>query len=93
MDKAKQEQVIAQLRVVRHLSNRLAEISDDYMKIMASENSADILDIVGNRSACQMEVLGDMLNGMDAADENADRFYPIFDKAQEMWPQRKTEII
>lgn len=46
-----------------------------------------LLDIVGQRTAHVMNVLGDILNDMDAVDDDADGWMePIFAEAQRLWP-------
>lgn len=41
----------------------------------------------GARTACQMEILGDILNGMDAVDDAEDGWLsPVFEEAHRMFP-------
>jgi len=51
----------------------------------------DIAEIIGNRSALLMEQLGDILNGMDAAEDDVEWMEPIFKAAHAQFPQRKTK--
>jgi hypothetical protein len=46
-----------------------------------------ILDIAGARTAHLMEVLGNTLNEMDAAEETPEWVQAIFETAQKRWPQ------
>jgi len=83
----KQEQVAAQCKVVAALCERLAGVSKDYAALIEAGSLTDLLDMIGERTAAQMEMLGDELNGMDAvsADED-DWMTPIFEESQRLWP-------
>lgn len=83
------EQVIAQSRVVAHLAKQIAivheQTSDAYNSV---DMSPTLIDLVGNRTASAMEALGDILNGMDAVDDDEDGWTaPVFEAAQKLWPQ------
>lgn len=84
----KRQQVADQCRVVAHLAKAVWEVYSDKARMFASDAKGpdDIVDIVGKWSAAHMENLGELLNGMDAADEDDDWTAPIFRKAQELWP-------
>lgn len=92
MDDEVRTQIALQCKAVAHLATALAQVSADYAK-MFEENvpaMADIADRVGQRSAKHMEILGDILNGMDAVDEEDDWLTPVFEKAHKLWPDAKT---
>jgi len=94
-DAEKREQVAKQLDAVAHLATVLAGVSKDYALMLRAERSPvwDLADMVGNRSAYQMEVLGDMLNNMDAVDDSDEWMTPIFDAAHKLFPQADKAII
>lgn len=89
----KRKQVADQCRVVAHLAKAIHEVYSDKARIFASDAKGpdDIVDIVGKWSAAHMESLGELLNGMDAADEDDDWTAPIFRNAQKIWPQSEGE--
>lgn len=85
----RRQQVVRQLEAVAHLATVLASVSADYAKLYA-DPACDVdrlVEMVGSRSAHQMEVLGDMLNGMDAVDDEDAKFDAVFETAHKMWPQ------
>lgn len=45
-----------------------------------------LLPMVGKRTAEKMEVLGNMIDGMDASDESDLWLDPVYDRAHEMFP-------
>ena len=82
------KQIADQCRVVSHLATALAKVHDDYAEMMGVVPSMEnIAYIVGDRSAAFMEKLGDMLNAMDACDEEDKWTVPVFHEAQRLWPQ------
>ncbi len=85
----KRKQVAEQCRVVAHLAKAIYEVYNDKAKLFASDAKGpdELVDLVGNWSAGHMEALGDILNGMDAVEDGDEWTYPIFRKAQELWPQ------
>jgi hypothetical protein len=83
---AKQDQVAAQCRVVAALCERLGGVSKDYAMLIGSGALRDLLDMIGERTAAQMELLGDELNGMDAVGEEDEWMTPIFEEARRLWP-------
>ena len=86
----KREQVAKQLEAVAHLATVLAEVSSNLVKMYrdpARKGPDKLIEIVGDRTARQMEVLGDMLNGMDATTEEDEWLTPIYETAHRLWPQ------
>jgi len=86
----KREQAAKQLEAVAHLATVLAGISSDLVKVCrdpACEGPNELVELVGNRTARQMEILGDMLNGMDAVTEEDEWLTPIYETAHRLWPQ------
>ena len=79
----KRAQVIAQCNAVARLARSLAEVREQTAMYIPDA----ILDMVGSGTAYQMEVLGDMLNNMDANDPADDDLDPVFHAAQVMFPQ------
>jgi hypothetical protein len=87
----KRKQVANQCRVVAHLATVLAGVRADYVKIIESGHMDRLLDQIGDETARQMEDLGDIINGMDAVDEEDEWENPIFKEAQQLWPQRRKD--
>jgi hypothetical protein len=83
---AKRKQVAEQYRVVVHLANALACVHQDLIPLIQDGCGDELLDLRGERSARIMEVLGDILNGMDAVTEEDNWTAPIFDGAHKRWP-------
>ena len=89
------QQVADQCRAVSQLCKNMAEIHDAYAIMYSSIHTTGgkgpetIVNLVGDRSASFMEQIGDMLNGMDAADESDEWMEPIFREAQRLFPQPK----
>jgi hypothetical protein len=86
----KQKQVMMQCRVVAHLAEALRQVHDDYGRMFECAKPGDtalgLLDQVGQRTARWMETLGDMLNGIDAVEEEDAWVDPIFEEAHRLWP-------
>ena len=82
---SKQDQVAAQCRVVAALCGRLANVSSDYAMLVAKAQVDDLLDMIGYRTARQMEMLGDELNGMDAVAPEDYWMAPVFHEARRLW--------
>lgn len=81
------EQVIAQCKVVAYLAKKLAEVHEDKSDIYVTVPMSDgLIEIVGRQTSGFMEKLGDMLNAMDAVDEEDAWTNPIFDAAHATWP-------
>lgn len=85
---SKAQQVAQQCKVVEELAHVIADIHHNYHRAFSKhpESVEAIVDIVGKRSARLMEAFGNILNGMDAAEEQHEWMDPIFRKAQEMFP-------
>ena len=85
----KREQVAKQFDAVVHMARALIEVSEAYSKMLhAKEPGMDtLLDQIGDRSAGHMEILGDILNGMDACDDADEWLTPVFETAHKLWPQ------
>lgn len=84
----RQEQMVAQCKVVAHLAAALAEVYRAKADAYACKvEDAAFVELIGKWSASHMETLGDILNGMDAVDEDEDDWTaPIFEKAHKFWP-------
>jgi hypothetical protein len=82
------EQVTAQYRVVAQLAQSLADVHSQLAPFVGSGGHEDaLLEMRGERSAEIMELLGDILNGMDAVDGDEDEWMnPVFHEAQRLWP-------
>ena len=89
----KRKQVAAQCRVVAHLASVLAQVHSDLADIHeAGPSGADeVLDLRGRWTAERMEVLGDILNGMDAVTTEDAWVNPIFKEAHRLWPTQQIE--
>ena len=83
----KQQQVIAQCKVVAHLADALVTVYRDAATLLvAGACPPGHLDSIGQRTAACMEILGDMLNSMDAVDDRDAWMEPVFAAAQRLWP-------
>ncbi len=86
-DAEKQAQVAAQCRAVVHLATALAEVHRQKAIILETGQPYKPVEFVGQQTASLMETLGDILNGMDAVDEDEDKWLdPIFAEAHRLWP-------
>lgn len=86
------DQVVKQCRAVVHLAKALAETHEGIAAIIEAGHAGDLLDKVGRDTAFIMEALGDMLNEMDAVDDQRDEWLtPVFEEAQRRWPQESAE--
>ncbi len=83
----KRTQVAAQCRALVYMAKAIAEVYEDRACQYVCASPADkLLDIVGNRSAQNMESLGEILNSMDAILAEDSWLEPIFEEAQRLWP-------
>ena len=85
----KRKQVADQCRVVVHLANALANVHADKATMInaGAYDKEGVLNFVGKSTAHLMEVLGDILNGMDAVDKKEDSWVDsIFKEAHRLWP-------
>ena len=84
------KQVGDQCMAVAHMAKAIAGVYKDYHSVIGSmESGSKIslpLEMIGQRTAYLMEVLGDVLNNMDAVTEDDEWMAPIFKRAQERWP-------
>jgi hypothetical protein len=85
----KRKQVADQCRVVAHLAKAIWEVYSDKARMFASDMTGpnDIVDLVGNNSARHMNKLGDILNGMDAVEDDDAWTDPIFERAKQQFPE------
>jgi hypothetical protein len=83
----KREQVSNQCRAVAHLAASLAHVHEDLAHIFRSGGPQDdILEMNGQRTAELLEVLGNILNGMDAVSDDDRWIDPIMVEAHRVWP-------
>jgi hypothetical protein len=86
------EQIADQCKVVAALADIISKVNSDYERMLrdpeCGPRMGGILDIVGKRTACLMEYLGDTLDGMDAVTDEDAWMTPIFEKAHELFPCR-----
>lgn len=86
MSEENRKQVADQCRAVAHMARALAEVFDDKGRVFEEGGAASIIDFVGKQTANLMETLGDILNGMDATDEDEDAWLnPVFEAAQRIY--------
>jgi hypothetical protein len=85
---AKLKQVADQCRVIAHMGKALTELHNDLAKLFDGGRApaGELADGIGRRTAAWMEVLGDMLSGIDAVTEEDEWTDPIFKEAQRMFP-------
>lgn len=82
----KRIQVLNQCKVVVALAEIIAGIRKNYVVLLEDPDCILPLDIIGKMTAVQMERLGDIINGMDAATEEDGWMAPVFKMAQKLWP-------
>ena len=77
----KREQVAQQCKAVAHLATALADVHRDYERMFHDgRNSISALtDQVGARTASFIEQLGNMLNAIDACEEEDVWMEPVFE--------------
>ena len=83
----KQKQVAEQCRAVAHMAGVIADVYSQKVVIYNEVPNVPTTDLVGERTADLMEMLGDVLNGMDAVTEEDDWLMPIFAEAHRRWPR------
>lgn len=82
----KRAQVGSQCDVVAKLAEATAQVYGDHAAMLHAGHMDDLLDHLGQRSAELMELLGDVLNGMDDAMPQDAWMKPIFERAHRMFP-------
>lgn len=88
-DLEKRMQVAAQCRAVVHLATQIALVHSDKAEMFAAGYQDSLIDFCGDETAGLMETLGDILNGMDAVSAEDKWMDPIFEKANQLWPQNR----
>lgn len=92
----RRKQVAQQCRAVAHMAGAIARVYSDYERLFANDQLDDALDslveIKGEDSAELMQILGDILNGMDAATDEDEWMTPVFEAANSMWPRQKVAL-
>lgn len=89
----KRAQVADQCRAVAHMARTLMQICEDRMRMCQAGPSThdEVLDILGERTAREMEWLGNELNNMDAVTDEDEWMQPVFEAAHEMFPGESTD--
>lgn len=88
-DEEKSNQVAMQCRAVAHMATALADVYTDYAAMFQSGQMGILVEQVGRRTSDLMETLGNVLNGMDANDEERDGWLnQVFEQANVIWPQQ-----
>ena len=82
----KAEQIRRQYDAVARLARTVAELHEESLFSVTDDANDALLDIKGRRSAYIMEMLGDIINGMDAAVEEDRDLDPVFEMAHAMFP-------
>lgn len=85
----KRAQVAKQCEAVAYMATALASVNTDFAKMFRAGHMDDLIEQVGPRTAHLMEVLGDILNGMDAVDKKDKWLDPVFEQAHRFWPTRE----
>jgi hypothetical protein len=75
-----------QCLAVAYMAQKIAGVHCDFAKLIAAAPDAMPLSVTGPGSAATMEILGDILNGMDAAESEDEWMAPIFHEAHARWP-------
>jgi hypothetical protein len=86
----KRQQVADQCRAVAHMATAIAQIYSDYSRLfLDGQAMPGHEEQVGERTACLMDDLGDILNGGDAVTEDDAWVNPIMERAREVFPERE----
>lgn len=88
---ALRKQVALQCRSVAHMARALAGVQEDKGRLFEAGHLDTLLHFVGEQTAEQMEILGDILNGMDAVSDEDDWLTPVFEEAQRRFPTNSTQ--
>jgi hypothetical protein len=83
MNEEQRIQLISQCNAIVHMATQIARVHADIAQLNA--NGVLSPKISGTFTAARMEILGNMLNNMDAVIEDDDWLTPIFEKSQTMW--------
>jgi hypothetical protein len=92
-NEAERAQIADQYRAVAALCRNLGMVHEQLVTAIEQGACDDIATIQGPRSAAIMEVLGDILNGMDAVDEEDRWLDPIFEKAHQLYPTARADYM
>lgn len=83
---ALRKQVALQCRAVAWMASALAGVQEDKGALFEAGHLDELLHVVGEQTAEQMEILGDILNGMDAVSDEDDWLTPVFEEAHRRFP-------
>lgn len=83
----KLQQVRDQCKAVADMARSIAHVTEQVGEFIPDE----IIDIVGKRTARQMEWLGDEMNDMDIVEKADEWMERVFRGAQQMFPVRASE--
>lgn len=82
------KQVSEQCKAVACMAASIARVYQDYAVMFQAGYGPALLEPVGKRTAELMELLGDILNGMDAVIDEDEWMDPVFQRAQALWPSK-----
>ena len=83
----RREQVVGQCDVVAHMALELFELHVVNAALLNRGHQDELIDTIGRSTAYLMEILSDILNGIEAiSDEDKTWIDPIFAEAQRLWP-------
>lgn len=88
-------QVVSQCKAVEHLAHVLARLHSDkalFYTHPGPRDDAGLLNMIGDQTAGYMDLLGNILNNMDAVTEEDARLVPVFEKAHELWPRTESAL-
>lgn len=71
---------------VADMATQLAEVHRDFARMIVAAPTAMPLEVTGPGTAATMEILCDILNGMDAVTSDDDWLAPILEQAHARWP-------
>lgn len=86
----KRRQVADQCRVIAYMADIIAKVHSDYARLFQDGAGMEGLeDRVGERTAVLMNTLGDILNGIDAVNEEDAWVNPIMERSRKVFPEKQ----
>jgi hypothetical protein len=86
----KRQQVADQCRAIAHMADVIAKVHSDYARLFQDRAGMEGLeDQVGERTACLLSQLGDILNGIDAVDVEDECVNPIIERSLKVFPEKQ----
>ena len=94
MDDVKRKQVSDQCPAIAHLAEIISKVHSGcaYLFASGSPMMTGLEDQVGERTACLLDYLGDVLNGMDAVDDGDEWIGEVLRMSREIFPEKDCPV-